>query len=230
MPALLTRTSTRPKASTTASTISRTCLRSVRSAANPAARVPVSCSSAARSWIRSVVEQIATAAPSRPRIFAVANPIPVGEPAPVTRATLSASSASIRAEAYRPPHRATSTPPAISRKLNARRRGGAGAPFRARRPPTTGVVASSDERCDAHAVDLAEGARDVRASDRLRQQRDVGWCVLPVVRHHLRPAGDPLLRIFTKAGRPAWAAFVPIYSTIVLLEVVGRPVWWIILF
>jgi len=33
-----------------------------------------------------------------------------------------------------------------------------------------------------------------------------------------------------KAGRPAWAAFIPIYSTIVLLEVVGRPVWWIILF
>jgi Family of unknown function (DUF5684) len=40
----------------------------------------------------------------------------------------------------------------------------------------------------------------------------------------------PYYGIFTKAGRPAWAAFIPIYSTIVLLEVVGRPVWWIILF
>jgi len=40
----------------------------------------------------------------------------------------------------------------------------------------------------------------------------------------------PFYAIFTKAGRPGWAAFIPIYSTIVLLEVVGRPVWWIVLF
>ena len=40
----------------------------------------------------------------------------------------------------------------------------------------------------------------------------------------------PYYGIFTKAGRPGWAAFIPIYGTIVLLEVVGRPVWWIILF
>jgi len=39
----------------------------------------------------------------------------------------------------------------------------------------------------------------------------------------------PLYAIFTKAGRPGWGAFIPIYSTIVLLEVVGRPIWWIIL-
>ncbi len=36
--------------------------------------------------------------------------------------------------------------------------------------------------------------------------------------------------IFAKAGKPGWAAIIPIYSTIVLLQVVGRPVWWIILF
>lgn len=35
--------------------------------------------------------------------------------------------------------------------------------------------------------------------------------------------------IFTKAGKPGWAAFIPIYNTIVMLEVVGRPVWWIVL-
>ena len=40
----------------------------------------------------------------------------------------------------------------------------------------------------------------------------------------------PYYAIFTKAGKPGWAAFIPIYSTIVLLEVVGRPVWWILLF
>jgi Family of unknown function (DUF5684) len=40
----------------------------------------------------------------------------------------------------------------------------------------------------------------------------------------------PYYGIFTKSGRPGWGAFIPIYNTVVLLEVVGRPVWWIILF
>ena len=38
-----------------------------------------------------------------------------------------------------------------------------------------------------------------------------------------------LWKIFTKAGRPGWAAIVPIYNTIVLLQIVGRPVWWLVL-
>ncbi len=38
-----------------------------------------------------------------------------------------------------------------------------------------------------------------------------------------------LWKIFTKAGKPGWAAIVPIYNIIVLLEVVGRPLWWIVL-
>lgn len=37
-------------------------------------------------------------------------------------------------------------------------------------------------------------------------------------------------KIFTKAGKPGWAAIVPIYNIVVLLEIVGKPVWWIILF
>ena len=37
-------------------------------------------------------------------------------------------------------------------------------------------------------------------------------------------------RVFTKAGKPGWAAIIPIYNTLVLLEVVGRPWWWIFLF
>ena len=38
-----------------------------------------------------------------------------------------------------------------------------------------------------------------------------------------------LWRIFTKAGKPGWAAIIPIYNTIVILEIVGKPVWWFIL-
>ena len=35
--------------------------------------------------------------------------------------------------------------------------------------------------------------------------------------------------IFSKAGKPGWAVLVPIYNIIVLLEIVGRPIWWIVL-
>ena len=35
--------------------------------------------------------------------------------------------------------------------------------------------------------------------------------------------------IFTKAGKPGWAAIVPIYNVIVKLEISGRPLWWILL-
>lgn len=39
-----------------------------------------------------------------------------------------------------------------------------------------------------------------------------------------------LWKVFTKAGKPGWAAIVPIYNIIVLLEIVGKPLWWIVLF
>jgi len=37
-------------------------------------------------------------------------------------------------------------------------------------------------------------------------------------------------KIFVKAGKPGWAALIPIYNIIVLLEIIGKPVWWIVLF
>jgi len=37
-------------------------------------------------------------------------------------------------------------------------------------------------------------------------------------------------RIFEKAGKPGWAAIIPIYNTLILLEVVGKPWWWLLLF
>lgn len=36
-------------------------------------------------------------------------------------------------------------------------------------------------------------------------------------------------RIFTKAGRPGWAALIPIYNSVVLLHIAGRPWWWLCL-
>ena len=35
--------------------------------------------------------------------------------------------------------------------------------------------------------------------------------------------------MFAKAGQPGWAAIIPIYNTIVLLRVAGRPWWWLLL-
>jgi hypothetical protein len=36
-------------------------------------------------------------------------------------------------------------------------------------------------------------------------------------------------KVFTKAGKPGWAALIPIYNLIVLVEIAGRPVWWFLL-
>jgi hypothetical protein len=35
--------------------------------------------------------------------------------------------------------------------------------------------------------------------------------------------------IYTKAGKPGWACIVPFYNLIVLLDIVGKPTWWLLL-
>ncbi|HYU07972.1 MAG TPA: DUF5684 domain-containing protein [Gemmatimonadales bacterium] len=37
-------------------------------------------------------------------------------------------------------------------------------------------------------------------------------------------------KVFEKAGQPGWAAIVPIYNLIVLIQIAGKPVWWILLY
>lgn len=37
-------------------------------------------------------------------------------------------------------------------------------------------------------------------------------------------------KVFTKAGQPGWAAIVPIYNYYVMLQIVGRPAWWLLLY
>ncbi len=36
-------------------------------------------------------------------------------------------------------------------------------------------------------------------------------------------------RIYQKAGKPGWASIIPIYNIIVLLEIIGKPWWWLLL-
>lgn len=37
-----------------------------------------------------------------------------------------------------------------------------------------------------------------------------------------------LWKTFVKAGKPGWAAIIPIYNFYVMLEIIGRPAWWLI--
>jgi len=37
-------------------------------------------------------------------------------------------------------------------------------------------------------------------------------------------------KVFVKAGQPGWASIVPIYNIICLLNITGKPTWWIVLF
>lgn len=37
-------------------------------------------------------------------------------------------------------------------------------------------------------------------------------------------------KLYEKAGKPGWAAIVPIYNLVVLLEIINKPIWWIVLF
>lgn len=38
-----------------------------------------------------------------------------------------------------------------------------------------------------------------------------------------------LWKMFEKAGKPGWAAIIPIYNAIVILEITGQPTWWVIM-
>lgn len=38
-----------------------------------------------------------------------------------------------------------------------------------------------------------------------------------------------LWKIFTKAGKPGWAAIIPIYNIYVLLQIINKPWWWLLL-
>jgi len=37
-----------------------------------------------------------------------------------------------------------------------------------------------------------------------------------------------LWKVFEKAGKPGWAAIIPIYNTLVMIEIVGKPTIWLL--
>ena len=36
-------------------------------------------------------------------------------------------------------------------------------------------------------------------------------------------------KIFTKAGKPGWAILIPIYNIIVMMQIIKKPLWWVII-
>lgn len=36
-------------------------------------------------------------------------------------------------------------------------------------------------------------------------------------------------KVYEKAGKPGWTALIPVYNYLVLVEIVGRPIWWFFL-
>jgi hypothetical protein len=36
-------------------------------------------------------------------------------------------------------------------------------------------------------------------------------------------------KIYTKGQKPGWACLIPIYNIIILLEIIGKPWWWLLL-
>ena len=46
-------------------------------------------------------------------------------------------------------------------------------------------------------------------------------CVLSVI---------AMWRIFTKAGKPGWAAIIPVYNMVVLFQIVGMNPWLLLLY
>lgn len=37
-------------------------------------------------------------------------------------------------------------------------------------------------------------------------------------------------KVFEKAGKPGWAAIVPLYNIIVMIQIATKPLWWIIIY
>lgn len=54
-----------------------------------------------------------------------------------------------------------------------------------------------------------------------------GWVVTIILLNIIYIVAE--WKIFTKAGKPGWAILIPIYNIIVLLEIIGKPWYWIFL-
>ena len=50
------------------------------------------------------------------------------------------------------------------------------------------------------------------------------WCVVVIIQI------AAMWKVFEKAGKPGWAAIIPIYNAIVIIQIAGKPIWWFLLY
>ena len=94
---------------------------------------------------------------------------------------------------------------------------------------TTGLLAQDDlnVQFDVDNLDSLTGDANAEVAAGLFAAFGVVWLV-SLVLSIIVIAG--MWKIYSKAGKPGWAAIIPIYNLIVLFEITGKPLWWIILF
>lgn len=56
------------------------------------------------------------------------------------------------------------------------------------------------------------------------------WATLPVFLALVVVEIVAMWKMFAKAGRPGWAAIIPIYNNWVMFEIAGKPGWWALTF
>lgn len=54
-----------------------------------------------------------------------------------------------------------------------------------------------------------------------------GWLIFILLVQVIHGIGT--WKLYVKAGRKAWEAFIPVYNGIVLMQIINRPKWWILL-
>jgi signal peptidase I len=54
-----------------------------------------------------------------------------------------------------------------------------------------------------------------------------GWLIFILLVQVIHGIGT--WKLYVKAGRKAWEAFVPVYNGIVLMQIINRPKYWILL-
>jgi len=54
-----------------------------------------------------------------------------------------------------------------------------------------------------------------------------GWLIFMLLVQVIHGIGT--WKLYVKAGRKAWEAFIPVYNGIVLMQIINRPKWWILL-
>jgi hypothetical protein len=97
-------------------------------------------------------------------------------------------------------------------------------------PPSEASIVGQAGNPEASATDAAlEKSLPLDPYLSRKSQRELGLVglVTAVVMAIFALAG--IGATFTKAGKPAWAAVIPIYNVVLLLKLAGRPRWWLVL-